>query len=154
MRLSCVCAQAACYGRAFCAADAVPRDAILSVARNLRILNALRAPDVGLPLTLAQVWPRLGNMYFSIALQQGFDEFNTFSFSVLQSNTHAGMSIDAPWYSCACSPDYMLLRLDSLSAAVGDSKAGSTCSQCSPGQCHISQRKSLRRYPRARSWRR
>ncbi|KAK9823042.1 hypothetical protein WJX81_002597 [Elliptochloris bilobata] len=47
--------KAACYGRAFCAADALPRDAILTVARHLRILNALRAPDVGLPLTLAQL---------------------------------------------------------------------------------------------------
>lgn len=54
----------------------MPRDAILSVARNLRILNALRAPDVGLPLTLAQVGPQLGYIYFSNALQQGFDEGN------------------------------------------------------------------------------
>ncbi len=47
--------QAACYGRAFCAADAFPRDRIVTVCRQLRILNALREPDVGLPLTAAQV---------------------------------------------------------------------------------------------------
>ena len=53
-------AQAACYGRAFCAADALPRDAILVVARRLRILNALRSPAIGLPLTLAQARPASG----------------------------------------------------------------------------------------------
>lgn len=47
-------AQAACYGRAFCAAEAFPRDRIVTVCRQLRILNALRAPRVGLPLTAAQ----------------------------------------------------------------------------------------------------
>lgn len=46
--------QAACYGRAFCGADAFPKDRIVTVCRQLRILNALRQPDVGLPLTAAQ----------------------------------------------------------------------------------------------------
>ena len=49
--------QAAVYGRAFCSADAFPRDRIVAVCRQLRILNALRAPGVGLPLTAAQVGP-------------------------------------------------------------------------------------------------
>ena len=47
--------QAAVYGRAFCSADAFPRDRIVAVCRQLRILNTLRAPGVGLPLTAAQV---------------------------------------------------------------------------------------------------
>jgi len=47
--------QAACYGRAFCSADSFPKDRIVTVCRQLRILNALRQPDVGLPLTAAQV---------------------------------------------------------------------------------------------------
>lgn len=46
--------QAACYGRAFCSAEASPRDRIVKVCRQLRILNALRQPGVGLPLTAAQ----------------------------------------------------------------------------------------------------
>lgn len=52
---SCLTMQAACYGRAFCSADSFPRDRIVTVCRQLRILNALRQPDVGLPLTAAQV---------------------------------------------------------------------------------------------------
>ncbi len=51
----CLALQAACYGRAFCSADSFPRDRIVTVCRQLRILNALRQPDVGLPLTAAQV---------------------------------------------------------------------------------------------------
>ena len=47
--------QAACYGRAFCSADSFPRGRIVNVCRQLRILNALRQPNVGLPLTAAQV---------------------------------------------------------------------------------------------------
>jgi hypothetical protein len=47
--------QAACYGRAFCSAEAFPRDRIVTVCRQLRILNALRAHGIGLPLTAAQV---------------------------------------------------------------------------------------------------
>eukprot|EP00891_Asterochloris_glomerata_P007024 jgi/Astpho2/7024/e_gw1.00107.12.1_t len=47
--------KAACYGRAFCAADKCPRRRILEVCRNLRVLNALRSSDVGLPLTHTQV---------------------------------------------------------------------------------------------------
>ena len=50
--------QAAVYGRAFCSADAFPRDRIVAVCRQLRILNTLRAPGVGLPLTAAQVGVR------------------------------------------------------------------------------------------------
>ena len=38
--------QAAVYGRAFVPADGLPKDAIISVARKLRILNALREPEV------------------------------------------------------------------------------------------------------------
>ena len=34
------------YGRAFVAADAFPKDGIISIARKLRILNALREPEV------------------------------------------------------------------------------------------------------------
>lgn len=52
---SCVPVQAACYGRAFCSAEAFPRDRIVTVCRQLRILNALRAHGIGLPLTAAQV---------------------------------------------------------------------------------------------------
>lgn len=51
--------QAACYGRAFCSADSFPRDRIVTVCRQLRILNALRQPDVGLPLTAAQVYQEM-----------------------------------------------------------------------------------------------
>ena len=40
------CAQAAVYGRAFVPADAFPKDGIITVARKLRILNALREPSV------------------------------------------------------------------------------------------------------------
>ncbi|KAK9907253.1 hypothetical protein WJX75_000093 [Coccomyxa subellipsoidea] len=46
--------KAACYGRAFCSAEAFPRDRIVTVCRQLRILNALRAHGIGLPLTAAQ----------------------------------------------------------------------------------------------------
>lgn len=38
--------QAAVYGRAFVAADAFSKDGIISIARKLRILNALREPEV------------------------------------------------------------------------------------------------------------
>ena len=37
--------QAAVYGRAFVPADALPKDAIVSAARKLRILNTLREPE-------------------------------------------------------------------------------------------------------------
>lgn len=52
MRL--VVVQAACYGRAFCSAESFPKDRIVTVCRQLRILNALRQPEVGLPLTASQ----------------------------------------------------------------------------------------------------
>lgn len=45
--------RAAVFGRAF-AAD-VPRDLLRSTALKLRLLNALREPDVGLPLTMPQL---------------------------------------------------------------------------------------------------
>lgn len=45
--------HAAVFGRAF-AAD-VPRDLLRSVALKLRLLNALREPDVGMPLTMPQL---------------------------------------------------------------------------------------------------
>lgn len=47
--------KAACYGRAFVAADDFPRYGIISVVRKLRILNALRVPEVGIPLTSTQM---------------------------------------------------------------------------------------------------
>lgn len=45
--------RAAVFGRAF--ASHVPRDLLRSVAVKLRLLNALREPDVGLPLTMPQL---------------------------------------------------------------------------------------------------
>lgn len=45
--------RAAVFGRAFC--SDVPRDLLRSVALKLRLLNALREPDVGLPLTMPQL---------------------------------------------------------------------------------------------------
>jgi hypothetical protein len=45
--------RAAVFGRAFCLD--VPRDLLRSVALKLRLLNALREPDVGLPLTMPQL---------------------------------------------------------------------------------------------------
>mmetsp|Transcript_15272 Transcript_15272/g.46155 ORF Transcript_15272/g.46155 Transcript_15272/m.46155 type:complete len:862 (+) Transcript_15272:225-2810(+) len=47
--------KSACYGRAFVPAGGFPRDGIVSVVRRLRILNALREPEVGIPLTGAQL---------------------------------------------------------------------------------------------------
>lgn len=47
--------QAGCYGRAFCQVGTYPRKRILQMCQNLRILNALRSPDVGVPLTLGQL---------------------------------------------------------------------------------------------------
>ena len=47
--------QAGCYGRAFCPVGSYPRKRILQICQSLRILNALRGPNVGLPLTLAQL---------------------------------------------------------------------------------------------------
>lgn len=47
--------QAACYGRAFCQIGTYPRKRILQMCQSLRILNALRSPDVGVPLTLGQL---------------------------------------------------------------------------------------------------
>ena len=47
--------QAACYGRAFCSAGAFPRKRLLEVCKLLRLLNALRQPEVGLPMTMAQL---------------------------------------------------------------------------------------------------
>lgn len=47
--------QAGCYGRAFCPVGSYPRKRILQVCQSLRILNALRAPNVGVPLTLPQL---------------------------------------------------------------------------------------------------
>jgi hypothetical protein len=47
--------QAGCYGRAFCPVGSYPRKRILQVCQSLRILNALRGPHVGVPLTLAQL---------------------------------------------------------------------------------------------------
>ena len=46
----CAPPQAAVYGRAFVAADAFPKDGIISIARKLRILNALREPEVSVPM--------------------------------------------------------------------------------------------------------
>ena len=53
--MSCIWLQAGCYGRAFCPAASYPRKRILQVCKSLRILNALRGPNVGVPLTLAQL---------------------------------------------------------------------------------------------------
>lgn len=47
--------QAGCYGRAFCPVGSYPRKRILQICQSLRILNALRAPNVGVPLTLPQL---------------------------------------------------------------------------------------------------
>ena len=47
--------QAGCYGRAFCQVGTYPRKRILQICQSLRILNALKSPDVGVPLTLAQL---------------------------------------------------------------------------------------------------
>ena len=47
--------QAACYGRAFCPAGLFPRKRLLEVCKLLRLLNALRQPEVGLPMTMAQL---------------------------------------------------------------------------------------------------
>ena len=43
------------YGRAFCSADALPRTAIRDAAQRLRLLNAMRDPLVGRPLTHQQL---------------------------------------------------------------------------------------------------
>lgn len=47
--------QAAVYGRAFCSVNTVPPDLLLRAAVRLRILNSLRDPNVGVPLTDAQL---------------------------------------------------------------------------------------------------
>ena len=47
--------QAAVYGRAFCSAEAIGRTALKDLATSLRLLNALRAPSIGMPLTLRQL---------------------------------------------------------------------------------------------------
>eukprot|EP00884_Botryococcus_braunii_P014410 jgi/Botrbrau1/22970/Bobra.0030s0042.1 len=47
--------KAACYGRAFCPTGTVPKDLLLKTCQKLRVLNTLRAPDIGWPLTLAQM---------------------------------------------------------------------------------------------------
>lgn len=51
----CMGMQAGCYGRAFCPAGSYPRKRILQICQSLRMLNALRASDVGVPLTLPQL---------------------------------------------------------------------------------------------------
>lgn len=48
-------AQAACYGRAFCPAEGFARKRILQKCRLLRLLNAVREPEVGMPMTMAQL---------------------------------------------------------------------------------------------------
>lgn len=50
-----VVVQAGCYGRAFCPVGSYPRKRILQICQSLRILNALRGSDVGMPLTLPQL---------------------------------------------------------------------------------------------------
>lgn len=47
--------QAACYGRAFCEAERFPKKRMVEVCRQLRLLNALQAPDVSIPLSFAQL---------------------------------------------------------------------------------------------------
>ncbi|KAL3162570.1 hypothetical protein ABBQ38_008623 [Trebouxia sp. C0009 RCD-2024] len=47
--------KAGCYGRAFCPVGSYPRKRILQICQSLRILNALRGSDVGMPLTLPQL---------------------------------------------------------------------------------------------------
>ena len=47
--------QAAVYGRAFCSAEALPRTTIREAAQRLRLLNAMRDPQVGRPLTHQQL---------------------------------------------------------------------------------------------------
>ena len=47
--------QAAVYGRAFCSVGTVPPDLLLRASIRLRILNSLRDPGVGVPLTDAQL---------------------------------------------------------------------------------------------------
>lgn len=47
--------QAACYGRAFCPPDSFPRKRILEVCRHLKLLNTLRQPEIGIPMTMAQL---------------------------------------------------------------------------------------------------
>jgi hypothetical protein len=46
--------RAAVLGRAFCKTD-FPQLLLVNTCRQLRVLNALRDPSVGLPLTLAQL---------------------------------------------------------------------------------------------------
>lgn len=47
--------QAAVYGRAFCGAEAVGKLALRDAAMSLRVLNALKSPDIGVPLTSRQL---------------------------------------------------------------------------------------------------
>ncbi|KAK9815234.1 hypothetical protein WJX72_000416 [[Myrmecia] bisecta] len=47
--------KAACYGVAFCPAGSLPPRRTLDMCRMLRVLNALRQPSVGMPLTLPQL---------------------------------------------------------------------------------------------------
>ncbi|KAK9786074.1 hypothetical protein WJX73_008313 [Symbiochloris irregularis] len=47
--------KAAVYGRAFCGAEAVGKLALRDAAMSLRVLNALRSPEVGVPLTNRQL---------------------------------------------------------------------------------------------------
>ena len=58
--------QAAVYGRAFCTADAVGKTALRDTATSLRLLNALRDPGIGVPLTLRQ----LSNMTTPVLIQR------------------------------------------------------------------------------------
>lgn len=46
--------RAACYGRAFCPSDFPPL-LLHSTCSKLRVLNALREPAVGMPLTMGQL---------------------------------------------------------------------------------------------------
>ena len=47
--------QAACFGRAFCEADSFPKKRMVQVCRQLRLLNALQDPDIGICLSFAQL---------------------------------------------------------------------------------------------------
>lgn len=47
--------QAVCYGRAFCNAESFPRKKILETCRLLRLVNALKSPEVGICLTIAEL---------------------------------------------------------------------------------------------------
>jgi hypothetical protein len=47
--------RAAAFGHAFCPATSIPPYLTHDTAHKLRLLNVLRSPEIGLPLTAAQL---------------------------------------------------------------------------------------------------